>query len=111
MFYFKEENFYFDYCILKIINLLVVIVDNVLDILDCVYFNRMSFNFDESVCVVMVDFFIRYIEKIKNNVVFIMKLRCLFFYYGLVDRFIILLEREIYVLLDEMFDEGFNEFV
>lgn len=110
MFCFKEENSYSDYRILKISNSLVATVDNVLDILDCVHFNRMSLNLDESACAVIVDFFIRHIEKFKDNANCIMKLRCLPFYYGLVDRFTTLSEKEIYVLPDEMPDEGLNEF-
>lgn len=36
---------------IEILKYLVVIVENVLDILDCVYFNRMYLNCEKGVCV------------------------------------------------------------
>lgn len=41
---------------------LVVILESVIDILNCIYENRKIFNFNKSVCVKMLEYFVRYID-------------------------------------------------
>lgn len=52
----------------------------------------------------------RYIDILKKNLNCRMKFWCLFFYCGLVDGLIILLEIDIVVLFGEIFGYGFYEF-
>lgn len=40
-----------DFCCLEILKYLVVIVESVVDILDCIFFNRVYLNCEMSVCV------------------------------------------------------------
>lgn len=58
----------------------------------------------------MLYFFVRYIEILRKDINCRKKFRCLFFYCGLVDGLIILLEIDIVVLFGEIFGYGFYEF-
>lgn len=89
---------------------MVVFVESVLDILDCVYFNRMDLYVENILCVKILDFFVWYMDVLKKNLICWDKLRCLLFYCGLDDEFKLLLEFEIIVLFLEMFIDGLNVF-
>lgn len=60
----------------------------------------------------MLFFFVRYYEILKEIIDCRKKLRCLLFYCGLVDMFMILLEEDIDVIVvfKKMFFDGFVEF-
>lgn len=60
----------------------------------------------------MLYFFVRYIEILRKDINCRKKFRCLFFYCGLVDRFMILLENYLYVIVifDDMLYCGLVEF-
>lgn len=58
----------------------------------------------------MLEFFVRYMDILKKYNDCKIKFWCLFFYCGLVDSFMILLEKDIIVLFDKMFVDGFYEF-
>lgn len=58
----------------------------------------------------MIDFFVRYLDILKRNIICKNKFWCLLFFCGLVDGFMILFEKDIIVLFDDMFCDGFNEF-
>lgn len=85
---------------------MVVILESVIDILNCVYVNKNIFNFDKNVCVIMLEFFVRYMDIFEKNLSCKNKFRNLFFYCGLDNMLVVLLENDIIVLFDEMFECG-----
>nr|XP_034318199.1 sacsin-like isoform X8 [Crassostrea gigas] len=94
---------------IEILKYLVATVENVLDTLDCVYFNRTHLNREKSACAQILDYFVRHIDILKKNPNCRMKLRCLPFYCGLVDGLITLSETDIVVLPGEIPGDGLHE--
>lgn len=85
--------------ILEISIELLATVDNVQDILDCLYFNRLNLNLEKNACMKMLLFFVRHYEILKETTDCRKKLRCLPFYCGLVDMFMTLSEEDIDVIV------------
>lgn len=85
---------------------LVVILESVIDILNCIYENRKIFNFNKSVCVKMLEYFVRYIDIFEKNLSCKEKFWDLLLYCSLDNKFMVLLRNEIIVLFEEMFESG-----
>nr|XP_022324103.1 sacsin-like isoform X4 [Crassostrea virginica] len=97
-------------CILEILKCLLASVENVIDTLNCLYFNRTALNCQMTACETMLKFFDRNLKILRKDINCRMKLRHLPFYSGLDKNFISLKEREIILLPDEIPTEGLKEF-
>lgn len=108
-FFLQQNQYLIDKTILEIAKCLVATVENVLDALDCIFFNRESLVLENESCARMLDLFVSRKNILEQNPTCRIKLKCIPFYFGLDERLRTIPETETIILPTEMPCNGLNE--